>query len=385
MKKVLAVVMALALLLAVVGCSKTAEPSEPDQGADETAAPAPEETTAPEESAEPTETDADNPLAGLAVDENGEPLVLGYIMNETSSGWMSASFGYTKSLWERAGGKFVSFVSDYDMDKEVTMMNDLKQMNPDAILVHPSDSYAIAPAVQQAREEGFPVFAVDMGVIGADLDSYISIDQRELGKACGEYIKENFSEDNPAVILEIAGGLEQNGAQLRQEGFHKAIEGVPYCEIVQVIDTGWSSDVAFDGIQDAFERNPEINVIYSHSDFMMQGILEGLRVKGKLVPRGEDGHITIASIDADPTGLKGIRDGYIDAIAENSPVMHSAITINVILAKLYGQPIEAEYKLPVPLVTPENVDSAERWANLPEGDYDSWPVQEQDIFPIPTR
>lgn len=380
MRKALVMVMVLALLAAVVGCTATDVPDTEPAG-EET--PVVADSEAPADA--PEVADEDNPLAGKAVDENGDPYLLGYILNETSSGWNTAGLGYIESLWKRAGGEFVSFVSDYDMDKEVTMMNDLKQMNPDAILVHPSDSYAIAPAVQAAMDEGYPVFAMDMGVIGADVDSYIHIDQRMLGKACGEYIVDNFSDDNPAVILEIAGGLEQNGAQQRQEGFHKAIEGISYCEIVQVIDTGWSSDVAFDGIQDAFERNPEINVVYSHSDFMMQGVLEGLRVKGLLVPRDEDGHIVIASIDGDQTGLKGIRDGYIDAIAEHSPVLHAAITVNVILAELYGQPYESEYVLDVPLITPENVDSSDRWANLPGGEYDTWPVSSQTMFPIPSR
>ena len=163
------------------------------------------------------------------------------------------------------------------------------------------------------------------------------------------------------------------------------IVNVPYAEIVQTIDTGWSSDVAFDGIQDAFERNDNINVVYSHSDFMMQGVLEGLRVKNKLVPAGEDGHIVVCSIDGDSTGLQGIRDGYIDAIAEHNPVLHAAITVNVILAELYGQSYEADYTLPVTLITPDNVESTDRWANLPTGEFDSWPVMDQDVFPIPSR
>jgi ABC-type sugar transport system substrate-binding protein len=118
---------------------------------------------------------------------------------------------------------------------------------------------------------------------------------------------------------------------------------------------------------------------------MMQGVLEGLRVKNKLFPAGEENHIVICSIDGDRTGLKGVRDGYIDAIAEHSPVLHAAITVNVILAELYGQDYDAEYVLPVPLITKDNVESSERWANLPDGEFDTWPVLAQDVFPIPTR
>ena len=300
---------------------------------------------------------ADNPLSGKAVGENGKPYLLGYVLNETSSGWMSANANYTKSLWERAGGVFRMFASDYDLNKEISMMNDLLQMDPSAILVHPSDSFAIAPAVKAAVDAGYPVVAVDMGVEGTPVTSYVHHNQRDLGRVVGEYFIKAFSPSNPGRILEIAGGLEQNGAQQRQEGFHKAIEGVDYLEIVQIIDTGWSSDVAFSGIQDAFQRNPGINALYTHSDFMMPGIIEGLRSQGKLIPAGQPGHIILGSIDADQRGLQNIRDGYIDVNAENNPVLHGAVAVNVILAKLYGQPIKTDYTLAVNAVTNDNVDA----------------------------
>lgn len=326
-----------------------------------------------------TETQ-ESELAGYAVDENGEPYLLGYVTNETSSGWTAFAMDYLKATWEAMGGEFVSFVSDYDLEKETAMINDLKEMNPDAILVHPSDSYAIAPAVQSAMDDGFPVFAVDMGVIGADVSSYISQDQTEMGRNCGEYIASQFSEENPGKILVIAGGLEQNGAQQRQAGFEEALADVEYCEIVQTIDTGWSSDKAYEGIQDAFERDDSINAIYTHSDFMMQGIIEGLRARDKLIPAGEEGHIVLASIDADSVGLQNMKDGYVDMEAENSPLIQMAVTINTILSEIKGADYESEYIIPVTTVTTENMNDESLWGNYEKAEA---MLVEQDYVPMP--
>lgn len=373
--KCLAIILTLAMVFCLAACSGGSEEG-----------PAQSESSEKGTEEKPAkDSDADNPLAGLAVKEDGTPYLLGYIYNETGSGWMSNNTSYVESLWKRAGGEFYGFCSDYDLNKEISAMEDLKQMNPDVILVHPSDSSAIAPAVQSVMDAGYPVFAVDMGVIGATPDSFIHADQVEMGRACGEYMVENFSKENPAVVLEIAGGLQQDGAQQRQKGFHEAIEGVDYIEIVQIIDGNWESSKAFDGVQDAFERNAEINAIYTHSDIMMQGIIEGLKVKDRLVPAGEEGHIVICSIDGDQTGMKGIRDGYVDAIAENNPVMHAAVAVNVMLSYLHGETIEDDYLLEVPVITADNVDDPQWWANLPEGDFDNWPVMEQDFCPIPGK
>jgi ribose transport system substrate-binding protein len=326
-----------------------------------------------------------NPLAGKAVDKNGQPLLLGYVGNENSSGWMSNANGYVKSLWERAGGKVVQYISDYDLNKETSMMDDLMQMKPAAILIHPSDSAAIAPSVQKALDAGIPVFAVDMGVTGAQVVSYVHVDQAAMGAMDADYIRDHFSADKPAKVLELTGSLDQNGAQLRQKGFDTELKKVAYATIVQTIDTQWKSDVAFTAVQDAFQRNPDINVIYSHSDFFMQGILQGLQSINKLVPAGQAGHIMVLSIDADQVGLKGIRDGYIDADVENNPVLSMAISVNAILANNYGQSVKNEYLVPLTMATKDNVDATTLWANLPSGQFDAWPVAVQTVFPVPSR
>ena len=140
----------------------------------------------------------ESPLAGLAVKEDGTPMKLGYILNETSSGWMSTSYGYTKAVWEGAGGEFIGYVSNYDSEFESDSIDQLMELGVDAILVHPGDSYAIAPKVQQAMDAGYPLFAMDMGVEGAEVYSYIHQDQVLAGAACAQAVMDSFSEENPA-------------------------------------------------------------------------------------------------------------------------------------------------------------------------------------------
>jgi ribose transport system substrate-binding protein len=325
-----------------------------------------------------------SPLAGLAVKEDGTPYKLGYILNETSSGWMSTSYGYTKALWEGAGGEFMGFVSNYNSQYESDSIDQLMELGVDAILVHPGDSYAIAPKVQQAMDAGFPVFAMDMGVEGAVVDSYVHQNQVLAGAACAQAVMDYFSKDNPANVLIIAGGLEQNGAQQRQKGFEDAVAGCDYVKIVFTVDTGWSSDKAYSGIQTLFESNPEINCVYSHSDFMMQGIIEGLRAQGKLIPAGTEGHIYLTSIDADSLGLKTIADGFIDSDAELNSAMHSVVAINVILGHLHGLEYQSDILLDTIMVNKDNMNDDARWGGLAAkyGDFVNWPVLQQNYYDV---
>lgn len=153
MKKSFLVLVVLALLASMVACAPAATPEVKEEATSAEAAPA---------AAAPA-ADADNPLAGLAVDKDGKPLLLGYVGNENSSGWMSNANAYLKSLWERAGGEVVEYISDYDLTKEVSMMDDLMEKKPAAILVHPSDSAAIAPSVKKSNGYGYPCFCSGYG------------------------------------------------------------------------------------------------------------------------------------------------------------------------------------------------------------------------------
>ena len=327
---------------------------------------------------------AESPLAGIAVKEDGTPMKLGYILNETSSGWMSTSYGYTKALWENADGEFIGYVSDYDSQFEADSIDQLMELGVDAILVHPGDSYAIAPKVSEAMGKGFPVFAMDMGVEGADVVCYVHQDQYSAGAVCAKGVMEAFSAENPAEVLIIAGGLEQNGAQQRQAGFEDAVKDCDYVNIVHTVDTGWSSDKAFDGIMTLFVSNPEINCIYSHSDFMMQGIIEGMRSSNRLAKKGEEGHVFLASIDADELGLATMADGYMDIDGELNSAMHSVVTINAILAYLHGKEVPNDILLDTVLVSEDNMNDDARWGALGSkyGDFAEWPVLEQDYLDV---
>ena len=393
--KVIACLLVVFLLLAVfAGCDKTTTEDATDTTATDTTDAEVEDTTTDTgtdtettdtgDAVEP-DTGDDFPLAGMAVDENGDPYLLGYVGSEIASGWMSACIGYSDSLWTRAGGEFTSMVSENNAELELTLMNDMIEMGPDIIWVHPTDSFAISPAVEKAREAGIPVFAIDMAVTGTDVDCFVHLSQQGMGANVGQAMVDYFSADNPAVVLEIGGSLKQDAAVLRKEGYDSVVDECDYVNIDQTIFCEWSNDLSMSAVLDAFERNPEINAIFSHSDCMLNGVIEGLRQKELLVPVGEEGHIFIGSIDCDSVGANALKEGNVDVVAEHSPPLHVSTAANLALALLYGQEIPNEVVVDSNLITSETYDQS--WGAWNPDDIATWPYvdQAETYFAIPTR
>ncbi len=387
MKKHISLFLALLLVLILASCGQSSAPAA-STPAPAASTPAPAASTPAPAASTPTPAaaapaDSDFPLAGKAV-KDGKPLYLGYVGSENASGWMSACLGYAESVWTRAGGKYSSTTSDSNAELELTQFNDLIELKPDIIWTHPTDSFAISPAVEKARAAGIPVFAIDMAVSGTAVDCFIHLSQEGMGANVGQYFKDYFSEDNPATILEIGGSVLQQAAMLRNQGFHSVVDGVPYLKVVNTIYCEWSNDLAMNAVQDAFEANPEINAIYTHSDAMLNGIVQALQGKGLLKKIGEDGHIVIGSIDCDPVGVKNIRDGFVDVNAEHSPPLHVAVAANLAIDLLVnGKDIPNEVVVGSVLRDKSNIDTA--WGALDPNKVMEWPYEENapNYYPIP--
>ncbi len=383
MKRTLIIVISVLMMLSMfAACTQQpAASTAPD------ASTAPAESAAPAESTEPAESTAPAngfPLEGMAV-KDGKQLYLGNVCSENSSGWMSAYDGYAKGVWERAGGKYSSTVSNSNADLELTQFNDLAQLKPDVIFCHPTDSFAISPAVKAAREANIPVFAIDMAVTGTDVDCYIHLSQQDMGAADGQYIIDNFSAENPAVILEIGGSVKQNAAIERNEGFHSVIDKSPYCTVVNTIYCEWSNDKSMSAVQDALQRDPNINVIFVHSDCMLNGVIQALQGADRLKKVGEQGHIMICSIDCDPTGAKALEDGYVDVVQEHSPTLHIATAVNAALAMINGETVPKE--ILVKSVGRTAADVKDSWGAQNPDMMSTWDynIMSDEFFPIPTK
>ena len=67
------------------------------------------------------------------------------------------------------------------------------------------------------------------------------------------------------------------------------------------------------GLQDAMTANPDVDFLFTSSDFLfptIQGVLEPL---GKWKKIGEEGHVIMGGLDGDKTACQLLNDQYIDS------------------------------------------------------------------------
>ena len=113
--------------------------------------------------------------------------VIGYITKSaTNAGWMMINQGAEDAAAEE-GVKLVSVGPAFqgDLSSQLEVFENLVAQGAKAIGIAPVDSAGVAPAVTDAMSSGIPIIAIDTGVSGAEVTSFVATDNYAVAKVQG--------------------------------------------------------------------------------------------------------------------------------------------------------------------------------------------------------
>lgn len=261
-------------------------------------------------------------LAGLpaCTNEAQEPVTVGLITKqENYPYWITMR----EVAQEAADGEGVTLITatgetDVDVDSQVAAIESMVAEGVDGILIAPTDSTKVVPAIEAAREAGVTVIALDTAVEPEDaVDAFYGTDNKLAGELIGEYAASKAAElgvDAKIAILELAPGI--SSGELRKEGF---LEGFGITaddsRIVGTVDTEGDKDLGFEGMEKLLTEAPDINVVYTVNEPAALGALQAFAAAG-VDPKG----VIMVSVDGGCEAIKSaVRPGDIDATAMQFP------------------------------------------------------------------
>ena len=122
----------------------------------------------------------------------------------------------------------------------------------------------------------------------------------------------------------------------RREGFFNVInrynEKYPgmFKDPIEVASE-WDAATALANLEAAITANPDVDFLYTSSDFLFPTIRSVLEPRGKWVPRGTPGHVLMAGLDGDATACMLIEQGYVDATGVQNLFFEAELTMNRLL------------------------------------------------------
>ena len=277
-------------------------------------------------------------------------LTIAYVTNgNTNEGWTLINGG-AKAAADKAGVKFIQLAAEKgELSKQLAIVEDMITRKVNAIAIAPVDSAGIAPAVNKALAAGIPVVAVDTGVSGADITSYVATDNIKAARVQGEWAATQVKSGD--TVIYVTGDQGQSTGRERKQGFLDGLNGkVKGVKVVEV-PTAWDQTQAQNGVEAALRANPNAKIIANAWDGGALG------AKAAMMSQGfKKGSIQIAGFDGSPGGLDMMKQGWQQANAAQMLAKIGAVGVETAIKAAKGEKVDKRIDTGSFLVLPSNVD-----------------------------
>ncbi len=205
-----------------------------------------------------------------------------------------------------------------DAGKQIADVQNLIAAGAQVMLVNPTDSRAIVPALAMAGQAGIPVVTVDAAPASGKVAMIVRADNSKMGEQACQAVGKAIG--GKGKVLSLMGDQATTNGRDRTTGFNECMKAsFPAVEIIEQ-PTNWKADRASAAAQTVLNSTPDLAAIYLQSDsVMLAGVLNVLKGAGRDAPVGAPDHIFLASIDATPFALDQIRAGKLD-VAISQPL-----------------------------------------------------------------
>jgi fructose transport system substrate-binding protein len=267
--------------------------------------------------------------AGAAPAASGGDITVGLITKtETNPFFVKMREGAQKEA-DAKGIKLVTAAgkTDGDNQSQVTAIENMVTAGVKGILITPSDTKAIVPAIKKARDAGVLVIALDTPTDPQDAtDALFATDNFKAGVLIGQYAKAVLGDKAASAkiaTLDLLPGITVG--VLRHNGFLSGF-GTPsvdpkagtYADNKQVVcsqDTEGNQAKGQTAMENCLQKNPDINLVYTINEPAAFGAYTALKAAGK------EKDVLIVSVDGGCKGVQGVVDGQIVATSQQYPLL----------------------------------------------------------------
>ncbi len=242
---------------------------------------------------------------------------------------------------EEMGVTLKSFAGKVDGDHEsqVTAIETCIADGAKGILITASDTKAIVSSVEQARDAGLLVIALDTPLEPIDsADATFATDNFLAGELIGQWAAATLGDaaaDAKIGMLDLAVSQPSVGV-LRDQGFLQGF-GIDLGDpnkwgdeddprIVGNDVTAGNEEGGRKAMENLLAKDPLINVVYTINEPAAAGAYEALKSFGR------ENDVLIVSVDGGCPGVKNVAEGVIGATSQQYPLLMASLGIEAIAA-----------------------------------------------------
>ncbi|MCA9915848.1 MAG: sugar ABC transporter substrate-binding protein [Anaerolineae bacterium] len=224
-----------------------------------------------------------------------------------------------------------------DANRQLEQVRDCIAQGVDGIIIIPQDGESAVTIVNEAQDNDVPIAVFNRPPSDLSAGIVVVADNETIAEQAVEFMAQKaiarFEVTGEKITpLIMVGDLGDPNAVGRRDGFYNVINRYPdiFNEPIEVA-TEWDAATALANLEAAITANPEVDFLFTSSDFLFPTIRSVLEPRGMWVPAGTEGHVIMGGLDGDATACQLIKDGYVDSTGVQDLFFEAEATMGALL------------------------------------------------------
>ncbi len=324
MKKVLAVLVVIALVMGFSACSTSKS------------------------------TQSSTSSSEASVSSKDKVLKIGFTVQDLTNEYFATLIKGIKDHQAEYNMEVIVHDAKSDATSQVTAIENFINQKVDAIVICPIDPVAPENAVKEAEAAGIHVISWSEFVEGSS--GFLTLDQHQYGytagQIAGKWIKDNLKEEKDAKVMFVY-VPEVTALAERGKGLIDGVKEIaPNITIVSE-QAGNTPEAGMKAAETVLIKNPDLNVIVCGNDAAALGAYEAMAAAGK-----KAGEVCIVGLDANSEAIQKIKDNTMYVGTVDIGTYNQGTKFLDIVKKVYndGPQKDPQYVDFIP-VTKENINN----------------------------
>jgi len=235
-------------------------------------------------------------------------------MDSLDEHWQSVKKGAEEKTEELEGVELIFKAPEgkVDPNEQIKMVTDAITQKVDAILIAPSDKFALTPVVERAAAGNIPVIIIDSPLDSDRYLSFIATDNYAAAETAADKMAELTGAKGKIGIINAQPG---SGTTIsREDGFKDRVASeYPHMKITAIMYSNGDEDKASNQAAEILTANPDLVGFYTGNEGSTVGVARALTEAGKA------GKVKLVGFDRSGNIMRGIEEGVIDASMVQNP------------------------------------------------------------------
>jgi len=198
------------------------------------------------------------------------------------------------------------------IEEQVRIVEDLLQKKIDALIIHPSDSNGIVPAVEKAVAAKVPVATIGTPANSNKVLFRTGVDYAETGVVIAQWVADKMKGEGNVIIIE--GPPQAENARERLRGINQVLSKYPKIKVVASQPANFARMPAMQVMENLLQKFTKVKAVIACNDEMALGAIMAIKAAGR-----QNEGIIVAGFDGSEDASWAIKRGQMDVTYNTDP------------------------------------------------------------------